>query len=377
MKILHTVQRYAPDVGGSEEVIKQVSEHLASFGHEVVVATSATPARKSTKLNGVEIIEFSCSGNVVQGISGDAKGFTEFVRNSKFDIMLNYAAQIWSTDLVFDLLPELKFKKVFVPCGYSRLKDPLFQGYYSKMPSILRQYDGLLYHSGSYIDKQYADEQGITNSIVIPNGSGLEDFLNVERGAFRKRHGIGTKPMILNVSNHSWLKGHDFFWHCAKELKQLGCMPALIANSYSSPQKKWLKECYAYCRYNAIMNGSLNLEGYSRENTIEAFADADIFLFGSKVECAPLVMYEAFASKTLFVSLDCGNVKDYKDIACIVKSEAEALEIVRQYVREPGAFRDKVERGYQLFVDELNWEKISRRYEEYYFSLLSGSRNGI
>jgi L-malate glycosyltransferase len=377
MKILHTVQRYAPDVGGSEEVIKQVSEHLAAFGHEVTVATSATPARKTAILNGVHIKEFSCSGNIVEGINGNGKGFTDFVRNSDFDIMLNYAAQIWSTDLVFDYLPELKCKKVFVPCGYSRLQDSRFKQYYSRMPAILNQYDGILYHSGSYIDKRFADEHGITKGIVIPNGSGLREFLDAKRGDFRKRHNIGTKAIVLNVSNHSWLKGHDFFWHCTKELLRLNCMPVLIANSYASWKTKWLKECYAYCRYNAIMNGALNLDGYSRQQTIEAFTDADIFLFGSKVECAPLVMYEAFASKTLLISLDCGNVKDYQDIACLVKNENEAMEIIRDYVSHPEAYRERVERGYQLFLSELNWEKIAQRYEQYYRSLLAqGAHSG-
>jgi glycosyltransferase involved in cell wall biosynthesis len=125
------------------------------------------------------------------------------------------------------------------------------------------------------------------------------------------------------------------------------------------------------------MNGALNLEGYSRQQTIEAFTDADIFLFGSKVECAPLVMYEAFASKTLLISLDCGNVKDYQDVACLVKNEAEALEIIRDYMSHPEAYRDRVERGYQLFLNELNWEKIARRYEQYYRSLLEGNAHSV
>jgi glycosyltransferase involved in cell wall biosynthesis len=374
MKILHTVQRYSPDVGGSEEVIKQVSEYLAAFGHEVTVATSATPARTTSGLNGVEIKEFSCSGNIVEGIKGDGKAFTDYVRSSNFDIMLNYAAQIWSTDLIFDILPVLTCKKVFVPCGYSRLRDPQFQSYYQKMPAILQQYDAVLYHSGSYIDKQFADEHKISNSIVIPNSTGLHDFQEVERGAFRKRHNLGTKVLVLNVSNHSWLKGHDFFWHCTPELKRLGCISVLIGNSYSSGPKKWLKECYSYCRYNAIMNGALNLEDYSRQHTIEAFTDADIFLFGSKVECAPLVMYEAFASKTLFITLDCGNVKDYQDIVCLVKSEGEAMEIIRNYVDHPDAYKDRVEKGYKLFLSELNWEAIARRYERLYSSLVAAGK---
>ncbi|MBI5471065.1 MAG: alpha-L-glycero-D-manno-heptose alpha-1,3-glucosyltransferase, partial [Ignavibacteriae bacterium] len=52
MKILHTVQRYAPDTGGSEEVVKQLSEYLVSFGHEVTVATGKSARRNFSVLNG-------------------------------------------------------------------------------------------------------------------------------------------------------------------------------------------------------------------------------------------------------------------------------------------------------------------------------------
>ncbi|MFI5252430.1 MAG: glycosyltransferase family 4 protein [Bacteroidota bacterium] len=372
MKILHTVQRYAPDVGGSEEVIRQISEHLVKFGHEVTVATSFSIQRKNKMLNGVEIQEFGCSGNVVEGIHGDSTSYINYIKDSKYDVMLNYAAQIWSTDLVYNLLPSITMKKILVPCGYSRLHDGRFKQYFDSMPEILKLYDAVVYHSMSYIDKQFADNHNIDNGIVIPNGSSMEEFNAGMKGEFRKKHKIGNNIIVLNVSNHSWLKGHDFFWRVVPALKKMGIVPVLIGNSYHSSTKKWLKECYRYCRYQAFTNNALNLEGYSRKNTIEVYVDADIFLFGSKVECAPLVMYEAFASKTLFISLDCGNVKDYADIVCIVRNELEALEIIRDYREHPESYKERIEKGYRKFLDELNWECIARKYEKLYKNVIRG-----
>ena len=370
MKILHTVQRYAPDVGGSEEVIKQISEHLVARGHEVTVATSATPSRTKKVINGVKIAEFNCGGNIVEGIRGDGEAFKDFVRQSNFDVMLTYAAQIWNSDLVFDLLPSLKMKKVFVPCGYSRLNDPLFAQYFAAMPDVLRKFDAVLYHSGSYIDKQFADRHGAGKSVIIPNGSDQREFDLAIRGTFRARHRLGNKPIVLNVSNHSRLKGHDFFWNCVPRLKQLGMAPVLIGKAYHSWPKKWLKECYRDCTLKGARYGVPVLEHYTRPDTVEAFTDADIFLFGSKVECAPLVMYEAFASRTLFVSLNCGNVKDYADIAVIVIDEREALEVIEDYLQHPTKYQERIRKGYELYRSTLNWEAISLRYEQLYESLL-------
>ena len=49
-----------------------------------------------------------------------------------------------------------------------------------------------------------------------------------------------------------------------------------------------------------------------RDDTIQAFMEADIFAFPSQVEVAPLVALEAMASKIPWVSLNVGNMKQLK-----------------------------------------------------------------
>ncbi|MDD1679163.1 MAG: glycosyltransferase family 4 protein, partial [Methanomicrobiales archaeon] len=249
MKILHTVQRYAPDTGGSEEVVRQLSERLVSSGHDVTVATGTSDARDYTELNGVKIVQFACSGNAVEGLRGDIDAYRGFIRNERFDVMMNYAAQIWSTDLAFDLLPELNVKRVLVPCGYSRLRDPLFASYFEKMPDTLRLYDRVVYLSENYIDKEFGDAHGLQNGVVIPNGADTREFLGAPRGTFRSRHGIGDRLLLLNVSNHSRLKNHAFFWNVVSGLDAGGVCAVLVANAYTRGPAKWLKECYASCRF--------------------------------------------------------------------------------------------------------------------------------
>jgi len=370
VKILHTVQRYAPDIGGSEEVVKQLSEHLVVLGHEVTVATSSSAARFNRTLNGVMIQEFRCSGNEVEGIYGEVQEYTEFLKQFQADVMMNYAAQIWSTDLAFRVLPELRMKRVLVPCGYSRLNDPLFVDYFKKMPAILRQYEKVVYLSDEYVDTEFGSRHGLTNGVVIPNGADLDEFQMEHRGAFRARYGLADRKIILNVSNHSSLKGHAFFWGVVGRLRDLDVAPILIGNPYVSWWKKWLTQCYTDCRVSAKREGTLLFEGAPRTTVVKAYADADVFLFGSKVECSPLVMFEAFASRTLFVATDCGNVKDYKGIVCIVNSEDEAVHIIRDFCADPSRYRDRLDRGRHLFLQRLNWDVISRQYEALYKDLL-------
>jgi hypothetical protein len=73
MKILHTVEFYHPSIGGTQEVVKQISERLVKSGHDVTIATTRLPERNARDLNGVRIEEFDVSGNAVRGLSGETK----------------------------------------------------------------------------------------------------------------------------------------------------------------------------------------------------------------------------------------------------------------------------------------------------------------
>ena len=132
MKILFTVEFYEPRKGGAEEVVKQIAERMAKAGNEVVVATTFFEGRDFDELNGVKIESFKISGNLVNGIKGskgEIERYKKLLRDN-FDVIFNYAAQSWTTDLTFDVLGKIKAKKVLVPCGYSGLKNPKYKEYF-------------------------------------------------------------------------------------------------------------------------------------------------------------------------------------------------------------------------------------------------------
>ena len=138
MKILHTVEFYTPSIGGAQEVVRQISERLVRQGHEVTVATTALSERNSEEFNSVKIAEFDISGNAVHGFHGEIERYQQFLLNGDFDIMMNYAAQQWSMDLVFPILDRIPYHKVMIPCGFSGLFDPAFDDYFAEMSAIMQ-----------------------------------------------------------------------------------------------------------------------------------------------------------------------------------------------------------------------------------------------
>lgn len=367
MRILHTVEYYEPSKGGAQEVIKQLSERLAQRGHAVTVATSYHPQRQFDELNGVRIRSFDVKGNSVKGISGDKDRYQTFLRESDYDVIMNYAAQTWTTDLMFPLLDNINAKKIIAPLGYSRLHHPRYKKYFTHLPRYLAKYDKIIYTSENYQDKYFGDTHGLSHlAVIIPNGASLEEFSSAE-GTFREKYGIQTRYLFLNVSNHYFAKGHLFVLNAFRRLCSEDCTLVIIGER---PSRHTWFSCAPLCRSYSMLDKRVRLlENVPREDVVSAYIDADLFLFGSKVECAPLVMYEAFASRTPFVTTDVGNVKDHGDIVSIIKRPGEMADTVRQLLANHELIKSKSRRAYEAFLEKHSWERVSSCYEELCLSL--------
>ena len=61
MRLVVTVERYAPAIGGAERVAQRVAEGLAARGHDVHVITGATPGPE--EMGGAHIHRLAIAGN--------------------------------------------------------------------------------------------------------------------------------------------------------------------------------------------------------------------------------------------------------------------------------------------------------------------------
>jgi L-malate glycosyltransferase len=209
MKILHTVESYDPSTGGMQEVVKQISERLVKMGHSVTVATSKNSERTKDIINGVKIVEFDIAGNYVTGMKGDIQSYKDFLLQSDFDIITNFAAQQWATDLMLPLLNDIKAKKVFVPTGFSALHLPQYSEYFEKMKTWMKQYDMNVFLSNTYQDIEFARKSDVKNLTIIPNGASEIEFTRDSKMDIRKDMGIPADQfLILHVGSHTGIKGH-------------------------------------------------------------------------------------------------------------------------------------------------------------------------
>jgi len=410
MKILHTVENYDPDICGMAEVVKQISERLVKLGHKVTVATSKNPKRKCKIIGGVNIVEFDIKGNLVRGFEGEVDKYKNFLINSRFDIITNFAAQQWATDLMLPLLDKIKVKKVNVPTGFSGLYRSEYKEYFENMKIWMKKYDLNIFLSDNYCDIDFARENKIRNNILIPNGASTEEFLGIDKIDIKTKLNIPKNNfLILLVGSHTSLKGHK---EAIKIFRNANIRNATLLIVGYEPKAKnknniiWLLrkvlflllgiygKCIEKCRRSALFfnnspsrwwdNKKIIIKSLQREQTISAYKQADLFLFPSNVECSPIVLFECMASKTPFLVTDVGNSKEinkWSNSGILLPTKKDGNGYSHAQINESSKILEKIfynrerrkimaEAGFRAWKKRFTWGKIAERYEQAYGRLL-------
>jgi L-malate glycosyltransferase len=381
VRILHTVELYHPSRGGAQEVVKRISELLVRRGHEVTVATSRHGERREQVINGVRIVELGITGSATRGIRGDTSEYLDLLRSGRFDVVMSYAAQQWATDLALLVLDSIPCRKVLAPCGFSGLYWPEFGPYFETLPDKLEMYDHLVFHSSTYRDVRFAIAHGLDRFSVIPNGAAVEEF-GARDGSFRERHGVPEDHLLLlTVGSHTGLKGHAM---CMRALLEAHTGPAtlvVIGNTFKSPG--CLPECTELAgtvRRRTRGRKRVLLLDPPREVVVAAFHAADLFLLGSNIECSPVVLFEAMASRTPFIATACGNAEEIAawsgsgtiiptrttSKGFVTGSATDMAKAIERLAADPDERERLAERGHQAWRRQFTWEAIALQYERVY-----------
>lgn len=404
MKILHTVESYLPLKHGMSEVVRQISEYLVKKGHEVVVATSYYEERKSNYINGVEIISFKISGNYVDGYHGEITNYKEYLLNSNFDVISNFAAQQWASDLCFDILPYIKGKKFFIPTGFSKLYNKEYSDYFYKMKVWMKEYNMNIFLSNNYRDVQFAKNAGITKMELIPNGASYSEFmLNKENFSIRQFLKLDLKTKIfLHIGSYTGLKGHEEALKIFLKMRKKNSALVFIGenfdvgegyyfkkriNWFTTPfNKKMSKKKIISCLifylkhfFNPNFN-KIHVMSLERSKLIQTLKQADLLLFPSQIECSPIVLFEACASKTPFFVTKVGNAEEiiswteggvllptYVDKSGYsrphINASAQVISKILKNIELMNAFS---ENGFINWKNNFTWEIIAEKYENLY-----------
>jgi glycosyltransferase involved in cell wall biosynthesis len=418
--------------------MRQIAERMAAAGHDVTVATRDHPDRKENTHNGVSVESFEVSGNLVTGIRGEVDRYRNFLTGFDGDAILIKAAQQWSFDALWPVLDEVKARKVFVPCGFSSFYEPSFRDYFQQLPSILRKFDHLIFYAERYRDIDFVRANGIVHFSIIPNGASEVEFGCATRKDGRLREELGipaTDLVFLTVGAPISAKGHETVAEAFAQVDLGGRGATLILNGdWPPPGKRFtaghfravlqrfasrnsMQKAIQLLREAGVRGGidrlfpksqtlksqriaAVTTHGASsdapastadstraekavlrvdlpRSQVVDAFFEADLFIFASKVEYSPLVLFESAAAGTPFLTVPAGNAAE---IVCwtgggwlcpaevdgrgyVKVSPAIMAREIEKGIRSPDYLREFGAAGRQAWLDRFTWAKIAKSYE--------------
>ncbi|MEI8331670.1 MAG: glycosyltransferase family 4 protein [Methanomicrobiales archaeon] len=396
MKILHTIEHYYPFKGGATEAVRQISEHLVSFGHDVSISTTKNLERNFTTDRGINIIEFDISGSSLKSYSGETKKYQDFLINSDFDIIMNFSSNVWCTDLMFPVFDRILSKKVLTPCGFYPLYRPEYRQYFESMRSVVQKYDICIVNSETYRDTQFVKENH-GKYVVIPNGADerefdfdtgvdIRDLFNIPKNNF----------LILLVGNHTGYKGHAEAIRIFNRANIPNSTLLIIAGnvygrvlgplcSINCALNSWLNRCSI--RNKKMSKQIIVKNDLPRSHVISAYKSANLFLFPSRIDCSPVVLFECLASKTPFLSTDVGNSREiieWSNAGELLPTRfgnggfckadiAGSVEKLEQFYHSPDELKAFAENGYRAYKEHFTWEKVAKLHERIYMKILATS----
>lgn len=310
MHIGIAVNHSYPFVGGCERVVQQVSEGLLKRHNCKCTIFSGSLQKAKINHNGIDIIK----------IAPSSRFFIKQLRSFKLDNIFVYSDlfKYWS-----DILDaNLNTQKSIALVGMNGMrKNPrVFQRFCKQKDNIQ-----VITHSNNYVDYLMCKKYDIPVN-VIPNGVDFKEF-NIEKGKFRDKYGIGSdKKIILCVSNFFPGKGQEIIPNILSRLNaEYSNFIFVMINAFVTfpLAGKFRNKVVNQCK--SLNLESLFLQDIGRHDTISAFKDADVFLFPSQKEVAPLVILESMNSGTPWISLPVGNTPTLKG-GIIINSQEKDVE---------------------------------------------------
>jgi len=367
MNIIQITPYYPPRVGGLQNVVRMISETLASRKNKVLVFSSdldcelehRVPSKKDLTINYLGSFEFAHTP-IIPNL------FSKLMRVPKDSIMHFHISQA----LIHEISAIVcKIKSIpyiaqvhsdLGPSGPLGFLLPLYKKLFLK--KVLKGAKKVIVLNEGYkklVKEKYGLEK---NVVIVPNGVGREFFLNKSIKQIKKAN-------ILYVGRLTVEKN----------------VPKII-DSFSKIKNKAVLHIVGDGELRPIIEEKIRREKLSNiilygfkggKDLIDLYKKADIFILASDYEGQPLVLLEAMASGTPIIASDVRGIRELaKGIGILMSpptAENFAKEIDKLIVNKK--LRQKMSELGKEKARQFTWEKVVDKLEEIYREALNEHKN--
>ncbi|WP_440953192.1 glycosyltransferase family 4 protein [Methanococcoides sp. FTZ1] len=346
MKIAQICPRYDPDIGGVETHVKEISERLVQKGHAVDVITTDPTGKLPEEeiINGVKVIRFRsfAPGNAYFL----APQIYSYLKKQKYDVV--HAHSYHAFPAFFAALARPGNKFVFTPhyhrSGHTFFRNLLHKPYRLLGKIIFSRADTII--CVSEFEKGLVTEDfNVSGKIEkIPNGINLAEFENLKS----QRDERGGKT-LLYVGRLEEYKGVQYIIQALPELPEFR-----IRIVGKGPYEE---ELHKLADQIGVSDRIEWLKGISREELLQCYASADVFLMLSKHEAYGITVAEALASGTPCIVARGSALDEFVDgVTCI---GIEGSDIADKLVESICVLKNNKFEILENQDELMNWEVVT------------------
>lgn len=362
MHVLQVTPRYFPNIGGVETVVQKLSETLVENGVDVTVYSvdSNREVPRQQRINRVFVKRFS-------PLLGDPfflpePKFITDLQHEKADIIHVHNVHTLPPFLVA-LAKHRKQKLLLQPhyhrFGQSVFRNSLFGFYKYALKNIVFPSADLAIANSSYEERVlHEDFPELKNTVLLPEGIDTDEVKHIKRNPVKPNRilYVGVLKRYKNVDKI--LEGFSCFLRRKSNESKL----VIIGDG---PASKFLVS-YAH---------SLGLDSFvewkhwlSREQLLDEYAKASVFILLSHLESFSRVVYDALLIGVPVVVLNFGALEDLVRTGLAVGvSSLEPQEIADALLIALGRSPPRFPKDTNIF---LEWSEYSKRIIGAYCELL-------
>ena len=373
MKILQVTPYFFPSVGGIENHVKNLTKHLVKKGHEVTIFTSNThSALQYERRFGIEIFRF----NPLLVLFRNPISFeilTKLETIKKYDIIHAHDEHGFLTNLTA-LIRKISKIPLIITCHGDLIPETFFESIiittYEKtlLSFTFKSADSIIALSNAHKTSLQRFNVPTNKISVIPNAVISPNLDTVKESNFIDKHRLNGKKIILFVGQLLKRKGIQYLLKAMRNLKKIEPNTVLIIIG-KGPFQSELENISKRLG----IEKHVSFLGYvTKDELLEAYAAATVFVLPSLSEGLPTVILEAMAFSIPIVATKIESYPESFDkvLKFVPKGDFEALTNEIVSILQDETFAHKLGRqGASLVEKEFSWRNVSSKTIELYRSL--------
>jgi glycosyltransferase involved in cell wall biosynthesis len=377
VRILHVIQFFSPNRGGSVTAACGLAVRLSEMKHEVTIATTDydfdTGYADYVIGRGARLISFPCRLNISDFLVSPRMNTWLGEHSSEFDVIhmhnfrtyQNAVAYRWSTteNIPFVLQPDNSVPRVISRKGAKWLFDVAIG---NKMLKRANRIVAISQEETRYLESLGVETRRIAQ---IYTGIDTESFSQLPaRGRFRDKMGLDRDVHLITYLGRI---------HKTKGLDSLLRAFALVRKKYFSKlviigrDDGFKEELLQIAASLNVVHDVLLVGPVGEREKIAAYVDSDVFVHPVKymggVGISPL---EALMCETpVVVTKECAEIIEESDSGYILDSHDDVAGLaaaIEQVLSHPDEARNRARMGREYIKERLSWERVAKEVEGVY-----------